>query len=261
MSHKISFTGSGNVGTNLARTLFQHGYKIESIISRHIENARQLAAQVNACPGTSLNDLDNNSDILLFAVSDDVLPEILEGFDFGDKVLIHTAGSLSLDTFQGHSKNYGVLYPLQTFSKHRVADFMNLPVFIEANNNYALSCIRQIAEKISRHVYVVNSEERLRLHTAAVFACNFVNHMYSIAEEIVSESGMGIEIFEPLIRETADKALRLGDPAKSQTGPALRNDKSTMDKHLTLLKDNKDLYDLYKILSNRIFETSIKERK
>ncbi|HKK67346.1 MAG TPA: DUF2520 domain-containing protein, partial [Bacteroidales bacterium] len=189
------------------------------------------------------------------------LSGIISEYDFGDQLLIHTAGSLPMDVFEGHSKNYGVLYPLQTFSKHRVADFMNAPIFIEANNNYALSRIRQIADKISRDVYVMNSSDRLRLHTAAVFTCNFVNHMYKIAEEIVAPSGLDIQVFEPLIRETTEKILREKNALKTQTGPAYRNDKNTMEKHLSMLEGQSDLQDLYKMLSNRIFETSRNKTK
>jgi predicted short-subunit dehydrogenase-like oxidoreductase (DUF2520 family) len=261
MSHEISFIGSGNLGTNLARTLHQHGFSIHTVISKHAENARTLARQVGATSGTRPGDMHVSTDTIIFSVKDDALSEIISDYDFGDKLLVHTAGSLSMDVFSGHSKNYGVLYPLQTFSKHRVADFMNAPVFIEANNNYALSRIRQIADKISRYVYVMNSADRLRLHTAAVFTCNFVNHMYKIAEEIVEPSGLDIRVFEPLIRETTDKILREKDALKTQTGPAMRNDVKTMKKHLSILEGEPDLQNLYKMLSNRIFETSRNETK
>ncbi|MFO7790373.1 MAG: DUF2520 domain-containing protein [Bacteroidales bacterium] len=256
MSHQISIVGSGNLGTNLCMTLFQHKFVINSIISRDIENAVHLASQCGAEAGDHPDDIPEISDTIIFCVSDDVLPEILKGQDFGNKLLIHTAGSMDMNVFKGYSENYAVLYPLQTFSKHHIADFRNAPVFIESINKYSNDRLQQIADKISRHVYELNSDERLKLHTAAVFASNFTNHMYQIATEITKDSGLGFEVFEPLIRETTEKVLTKKNPKLCQTGPAVRNDQNTIQKHLNVLKQNKALADLYKTLSNRIFETN-----
>jgi len=261
MSHQISIIGSGNLGTNLAMTLFQNKFTINSIISRHSENAEQLASQCEAIAGTKISQIPDQSDTLIFCVPDDVLSDILEDHDFGNKLLIHTAGSTNINVFEKHSDNYGVLYPLQTFSKDHIADFKNAPVFIEASNRYSLSRLQQIAHKISRRVHELNSQKRLELHTAAVFACNFTNHMYKIAEDFTRDTNLDFDIFVPLIRETTEKVIDKKDPAVSQTGPAVRNDKKTMDKHLAVLKGNKELTDLYKIISNRIFEQNRKKNR
>ncbi len=261
MTHQISIIGSGNMGTNLGMTLFQHKFIINSIISKHIENAEYLASQCEALAGDKLEDIPDTSDTLIFCVNDDTLPDILKGHNFGKKLLIHTAGSMNKNVFKGYSKNFGVLYPLQTFSKHHITDFRNTPVFIEANNKFSFNRLEQIAGKISLDVHELSFEKRLQLHTAAVFACNFPNHMYTIAEELIKDMGLDFEVFVPLIRETTEKVIDKKDPARCQTGAALRNDKSTLEKHLSVLKGNKALSDLYKIISNRIFEQNRKQSK
>ncbi|MDA3820829.1 MAG: DUF2520 domain-containing protein [Candidatus Delongbacteria bacterium] len=261
MSHQISIIGSGNLGTNLAITLFQNKFVINSIISRQIKNAEQLASQCAALAGTKIEHIPDHSDTLFFCVPDDVLTDILANHDFGNTLLIHTAGSMNINVFKKHSNNYAVLYALQTFSKDHIADFKNAPVFIEANNKYSFDRVQQIAGKISLNVQELSSKKRLELHTAAVFACNFTNHMYKIAEDLIQDTDLDFDVFVPLIRETTEKIIDIKDPARCQTGPAVRNDKNTMDKHLAVLKKNKALADLYKIISNRIFEQNRKQDK
>ena len=255
MSHKICLIGSGNLGTNLGLTLYQNGFEIKQVISRTLNNATCLAKQIGAEYSDNIDDIIDECDTIIFSVSDDAIPELIKGRQFGDKILIHTAGSVKRDVFKDVSDNYGVLYPLQSFSQHSIAEFKNAPVLIEGNNNYSFSRIRQIADQISSRVYEVNYSDRLKLHTAAVFACNFTNYMYQVANDIIEDLPIDFSIFKPLIRETTEKVIKTLDPVKSQTGPALRNDHTTMNKHLELISNDQELSELYKLISNRIFES------
>lgn len=259
MARKISIIGSGNMATNLALTLYQHNFDIQDIISRTKENAITLASKVDAKAKTKPSDISNDADTVFFCVSDNILPEIINNNTFKGKILIHTAGSIELNIFDDKSESYGVMYPLQTFSKDRIADFKNTPLFIEASDNYSYSRIKQIAEKISNQVQFLDSERRIKLHIAAVFSCNFVNHMYTIASDILKDIDLDFSTLETLIKETTEKVAEKKDPYKTQTGPAIRNDNYTLSKHLDNLNYDKNLSDLYRILSNRIFETNRKK--
>jgi predicted short-subunit dehydrogenase-like oxidoreductase (DUF2520 family) len=259
MTHKICLIGSGNLGTNLGLTLHHHGYNIVQVISKNLDNAETLACKINAKFTNNISLRDTSCDTIIFAVSDDSISDLLEGRYFDNTLLIHTAGSVNIDIFKGSSKNYGVLYPLQSFSKNKIADFMNAPVFIEGDNRFSFERIRQIAKTISSNVITADSEQRLKLHVAAVFASNFTNHMYSIANELIRDIPIDFVVFKPLIREISDKAIQTLDPDKCQTGPAVRNDRKTIEKHLSVLKDDVSLSELYKFMSNRIFETKTKK--
>jgi predicted short-subunit dehydrogenase-like oxidoreductase (DUF2520 family) len=255
MTEKICLIGSGNVGTNLGINLQQKGFKIAQVISRNIHNAKTLATKLDANYSNEISDFDRSCSILIFSVSDDAIEPLLQSVDFENRLLIHTAGSVSIDIFSDYSDFYGILYPLQSFKKADFSDFSDVPLFIEGNRTKSYHQIENIASKLSSKVYDADSEMRLQIHIAAVFACNFTNHLYQISHDLIKDMPIEFDVFAPLIRKTAEQAILNGNPAKVQTGPAVRNDKGTMETHLNKLSKNESLTELYKFMSNRIFET------
>ncbi len=163
---------------------------------------------------------------------------------------LHTAGSVPMDIFRGYARRYGVLYPLQTFSKKRPVDFRNVPCFIEADSAQSEQRLRTLAEKISSDVRLLSSEKRRYLHLAAVFACNFTNHMYVLADRILSEQGIDPAVLLPLIDETATKIHTLS-PADAQTGPAVRYDCNVIEQQSAMLTDPV-VRELYELISKNI---------
>jgi predicted short-subunit dehydrogenase-like oxidoreductase (DUF2520 family) len=146
------------------------------------------------------------------------------------------------------------LYPLQTFSRNRIVDFEKIPVFIEANKPENEKLLCDLASKITKNVSVLNSDKRILLHIAAVFACNFVNHFYGIAGSILDTAGISFDVLRPLIMETAQKVQEI-TPGEAQTGPAVRFDKTIIERHLQMLESgNKIYFELYKMVSASIFE-------
>ena len=144
------------------------------------------------------------------------------------------------------------MYPLQTFSKLRPVDFQEVPMFIEANTHDNLQTLRKVAEAISRKVYEASSAERMKLHLAAVFGCNFVNHLYHLSAQIAQQAGFDFSVLSPLILETAHKAIVSGNPKEMQTGPAVRNDRKVMQKHIDLLTFCPEWQEIYTMLSENI---------
>jgi predicted short-subunit dehydrogenase-like oxidoreductase (DUF2520 family) len=157
-----------------------------------------------------------------------------------------------MDILKSAAKNYGVFYPLQTFSKNKKADFKTIPICLEANNTSTLKVIQSLGKSISNNVRTINSEQRKVVHLSAVFACNFTNHFYAIASDILASKKLSLDILKPLIEETANK-IKNNSPAKMQTGPAIRGDKKTMNAHLKLL-ENKEYKKLYKLMSESIMK-------
>ena len=167
-------------------------------------------------------------------------------------IWVHTAGSIPMNIFSSFTENYGVFYPLQTFSKTRDVDFSRIPVFIEGKNDEIVSSLKETAEKITSDVRDADSGQRKELHLAAVFACNFTNHMYAIAAKLIEDKGLAFDSIRPLIAETAAKIEEI-EPYKAQTGPAIRYDEGVINKHLALLQ-NDTFKDIYSLLSKSIHE-------
>jgi predicted short-subunit dehydrogenase-like oxidoreductase (DUF2520 family) len=255
MSDKICLIGSGNLGTNLGYALHKSGFKVHQVISRNIENAKELALQLKADYSDTIQDIFDDTDIIIFAVNDDALSGLIQDLGQTDKLLIHTAGSVSSDIFSPSSNCYGVLYPLQSFRQDEQLNFSDIPILIEGSNSSSFNRIKHLAKGISTKVIEINSEQRLSLHIAAVFACNFTNHIYTIADELLKENELDFTILQALIKHTTERVLHQGNPASHQTGPAIRNDQNTIQAHLAALSKKPSVQELYKLMSNRIFET------
>ena len=232
----IVFIGAGNLATNLAHAFYRKGFRVVQIYSRTEESARTLAQAVEADYTTSL-------------ASVELLPQIVAGK--GKGLWVHTAGSIPMDIWKGHVERYGVFYPLQTFSKSRLVDFHEIPVFVEGSSDEEVHFLKQIASALSRKVLEANSEQRRNLHLAAVFTCNFTNHMYALAEHLLQKHGLPFDAMLPLIDETARKVHELS-PRLAQTGPAVRYDMGVIGKHLDMLADEPEMQQLYRLLSDDI---------
>src|SRR5271157_4663571 len=223
---KIVMIGAGNVAFQYSIALQSAGFNIVQVYSRTIESAEKLANRVNARAIANIGKIDQGSDLFIFAVNDSVLYEIISRIKFSGQLALHTSGSVPLDVFAGKAQNYGVIYPLQTLSKFRIANMQEVPLLIEANSSKNLSNLKSIAKAMSSNVLLSDSLQRRQIHLAAVFASNFTNHMYVIAHEMLKKSGFSYQILKPLIMETALKAMEFDNPMAAQTGPAIRMDRN-----------------------------------
>jgi predicted short-subunit dehydrogenase-like oxidoreductase (DUF2520 family) len=248
---KIVLIGSGNVACYLAKSIYRSGHTIDMVYSRTSENAKKLAGKVNAGWTDKIDKIDSDAGIWIFALTDTATVDQVKNIGFRKAFLLHTAGSLPINIFSGHAADYGVLYPLQTFSGQQDPFYKNIPLCIESNTEQGLSRVRNLAESISSSVRKVSSEERLWLHTGAVFASNFTNHMYSLAADLISRTGIPFEIFHPLMLETAHKASQV-NPHDTQTGPAQRNDMIIIKKHMDLLSFYPEIKNIYNQITESI---------
>jgi len=248
---RISFAGAGNVAWHLANGLKANGFRISRIWSRDIANAQSLAISCGAEACKDITSLCPETDLIIIAVADKAIAEIAAGIGHFEGMVVHTAGSVPIDILAGYFSNYGVLYPLQTFSKGIPVDLGSVPFFTEASSEELLHALNLVAQSLSAQIHFADSRQRLLLHTAAVFANNYTNLMYVISRNILSGSGLPADALHPLMLETARKAVT-GDPLSMQTGPARRNDTPTIEKHLAALASNPEYAELYKLLASII---------
>nr|WP_151709824.1 Rossmann-like and DUF2520 domain-containing protein [Acinetobacter brisouii] len=252
---KISFIGSGRVATHLATALHQLGHQIQHIYSPNLAHAQQLATQVKAYAVNDLLHIDTEIDLLIIAVKDQAIAQVAAQLpeQLTNVLLVHTSGSTDLSVLQKFHERCGVLYPLQTFSFEKSVDWSQVPLLIETHHSQDLYSLQDLAQRLSQRVYVYSSAQRLSLHLAAVFACNFSNYCYDMAKQVVDGASVDFSLLYPLILETTQKAT-LFNPKDVQTGPALRQDQQILQMHQELLQKQQhgDLVEIYQKMSNAI---------
>lgn len=247
---KIALIGAGNVATCLGPRLKEAGHEITAVYSRTAESARILADRLGATYTTDIKAVPA-SDAAIVMLKDDALKELAPviAANLKGALLLHTAGSVPMDIWrETGAQRCGVLYPMQTFSKESHIDWSQVPLFVEGSSAPVLESIKELALTISPDVTVLSSEGRKKLHLAAVFTCNFSNHMYAIAEQLLVSEGVPFSVMLPLVRETARKVETIA-PHDAQTGPAVRGDRKVIGEHLELLKDYPEYAELYRLIS------------
>jgi len=253
MIQRVTLIGAGNLATHLGKAFSKAGIQIVQVYSRTLESAGTLGTILDVPFTNVIHEIDLNVDLIVLSVKDDAIGQILDRADFRQRLIVHTAGSISMNFLGQYSERCGVFYPLQTFSKRREVDFSGIPVCLEANSTEILTELKELAEKISKTVYEINSDDRKILHLAAVFASNFVNHFYDIGARLLEKQGLAFDLLKPLISETAAKVMEM-DPRDAQTGPAKRYDETIINKHLKLIDDRPDLRKIYSFVTNSIYQ-------
>ncbi|WP_299339219.1 Rossmann-like and DUF2520 domain-containing protein [uncultured Psychroserpens sp.] len=246
----VVILGAGNVAHHLYKAFYSsENVTIKQWYNRNIE--RILSYKNEVAITDDLSQL-TEADIYIIAVSDDAIGELSQQLPFEERFVVHTSGSVSAYDLDKKNRR-GVFYPLQTFSKSADIDFSQVPICLETLMKKDYMPLKNLATSISSITKRVNSDQRAALHLAAVFVNNFTNQLYRVAHEITESKGAEFDLLKPLILETAIKVQELS-PFKAQTGPAKRNDKKTIKRHLKLL-DNEHHKDLYKLLTTSIKQT------
>lgn len=250
---KIVIVGSGRIAWHLGKRLKAKGLQVAQVLSRTAENAEALGEALHAPWSADWTDVLPDADWLLIAVRDDAIEPVARALAplVPDALATHTSGATPGAVLQPHFSRFGVFYPLQSFSFERTPVWSKIPFCVDAQSEEDVLFLKKNAKIIGNLVYRVNDEQRSTLHVAAVFANNFANHCFSIAEKLLDEKDLPFEMLHPLMEETLAKALA-DSPARMQTGPALRGDLDTVQRHLLLLREHPEWQGLYKKLTTSI---------
>lgn len=246
--------GSGNVAHVVGLALEKAGaIEVCQVCSPTPGHAAELASRFkDASAAVAPEEMAADAELYLVAVSDDAIATVADTYAPNGAVWLHTSGGVPADALKPLSPDYGVFYPLQTYSRDVSVDFSEVPVFVEGATPRAIEVSKRLAHALSEKVYEVDGDQRCRLHAAAVFACNFANHVWAMSDDILRrEVGADISVLRPLIEETVRKAMSMR-PALGQTGPARRGDTGVIEKHKSLLLP--DEAEIYGLLSNHIIE-------
>ena len=245
----IVFLGFGNVNFHLINTLYKHNkYSVIQVYNRSEIN---LNKELNKIPFTTDLSKIKEADLYIIGIPDDAIAAFSETLPLKNKLVVHTSGSVSMEVLSKRNRK-GVFYPLQTFSKNREVNFNTIPICIEAKEEADLELLTNLGNSLSEKVVEIDSDERSKLHLAAVFVNNFVNHLYAIGDDILGNNELSFDLLHPLIEETASKVKTLS-PSEVQTGPARRGDQKTIEKHLHLLKEGPES-ELYQQLTESLMK-------
>lgn len=256
--NRVVIIGSGNLAEALARALAAaRGLQLVQIHARNEERGREVA-HIAGCAWSGDPAALAPADLYLIAVSDRAVAEVAERLPIPHGAAVaHTAGSVPMEAIPAKFARRGVFYPMQTFTKGRAVDFRPIPIFLEASTPELLAELEEVAQRLSDRVIPADSERRSKIHLAAVFACNFANHMYALGEEIARSAGLDFDVLRALVAETAAKACDAASPRNVQTGPAVRGDRTTQERHEALIADPR-MKEIYQTISQNIWETSRK---
>jgi predicted short-subunit dehydrogenase-like oxidoreductase (DUF2520 family) len=247
---KFSLAGTGNVAWHFSKMLMANGHQLIQVYARDPRKGQEFARAFNAEFISSPEKFSGTNDLVIIAVKDDAIAEVSSQINH-DIFTLHPSGTTSINALI--QKRKGVAWSVQSISKLKELDYSQIPFLVEASDEEGKTFITDIFGKISHRIFYTTSEQRAKAHMAAVFANNFVNQMYVIAEDLLMENHLPMDILMPSIEEQVDK-IKMLSPSNAQTGPASRADMETLHKHLGFLQDKPELLEIYTLLTNRILK-------
>lgn len=248
---KITLIGSGKTAHALGKALLAGRHEIIQVWSKTIANADHLAKLLNAASTDSLSEISADADVYVIAVKDDAIGEVAAQLNIENKIIAHTSGIKSKELLRSASTSYGIFYPFVSMTKETEPNFRSALFMIEGSDTDTAETLSNLAQSLSDKVIMVEEPQRQSLHLAAVFAHNFTNHMFTVAEKILADKGLSFDDLRPLIAAHIANVQQLS-PSTLQTGPAIRHDSSTIDAHLALLGSNSEFKQLYLTLTDAI---------
>ncbi len=248
----VVIIGTGNVATVLGKLISGNGHRIVEVVGRNAAAAQTLARLFGASANTSFSNINDSADIYIIAVVDTAIETVAKQLTLQHKLVVHTAGSVSIQVLGKLSGGYGVLWPLQTLRKEMKA-IPEIPIVIDASNEATYTTLLAFTKSITKTVFRANDVKRIKLHLTAVLVSNFTNHLYTLAEDYCHKESLEFKLLLPLIQETGNR-VQTNSPKAVQTGPAVRGDNTTINNHLQLLKANPTLQKIYQLLSDSIKE-------
>ena len=237
---RIIIIGTGNIGGHLCNAFEIEPASKKVQLTGYYNRTQKQRLDSNASLIKDLSQLPE-ADLILLAVPDDAIEKVSQQIKVSNAIVAHTSGSVAMSVLY-HHPNHGVFYLPQSFSSFRKPRFEDVHICLESSSKEVNEVLELVGGTLSRKREQINSTQRKKLHLAAVYMNNFVNHCYSKAEELMEEASIDVHLLDALMRETLEKAISLS-PKMSQTGPAIRNDLNTIKKHLELLeKGDREMY-------------------
>lgn len=250
----VSFLGSGNVATNLAKSFYNKGIRIDYVYSNTLENATVLANLVESRPINELSDVTFESDLIVIALKDDIIEQVLKKTAINNRLIVHTSGSFNTGKLKEYSSRYGCLYPFQTFRKELETDLSEIHFFIEANTEIDEKSVFNLAQVFSDQVVSMNSNGRKSLHIAGIGLNNFTHYLLSVTKRYCESNNLKTEYLTNLLMQTVNNSFYVDEALNMQTGPARRGDIKIVKEHIKRLDNSPKYQKIYKTISQLILD-------
>ncbi len=253
---KVTLIGSGNFAWHLTHWFYKSPFEIVEICSRNIEkdaaDFHEIDSQIQFID--DFTKISTTSDIYILCIPDDDLDFLILDWPFvptEHQILLHGSGTKMARLFIETATNYGVFWPIQTLRKKIIN---NLPpsIVMTANNDFSKNILEAMARVCTNHYQFYNDYQKRMTHLAATVANNFTNHLWGKTKEYCDVSEIDFTLLHNIILETAQRAVTVDHPYNVQTGPAIRNDQDTIERHLKMLNQHLDLKRIYQILNHSI---------
>lgn len=232
----------------------KHNHKIIHVYSRNKKHAENLNAILNCDSTDDLKKIETSADLYLIAIADNGIEEVVKELPKLNGIVVHTSGSTDITFLKNISQRYGVMWPMVSVTKE-MREAEDFAMIVEASDADTEKKLKSIASLFTKNLISLSYQQRQLLHLAAVFANNFPNHLIAIAQKLLVENKIDVSVLQPMLKNMFEKLRKY--PAKElQSGPALRNDTVTMQKHLQLLKDKPELAEIYEVLSESIIRSN-----
>ena len=254
----VTIIGSGNVASVLGKVLLEKGNKVNQVYSPQYGHALQLATELKAEAIADLSLVNEGADLYIIAITDNAIFEITEHLFLQNKLVIHTAGSISKDVLKNVSTNYGVLWPMKMIRKS-MNSLSSTTLVVDGSSESITQQLEQFALELTSTVTRANDTERIKMHMVAALTANFTNYLYHLASDYCRSENIDFTIFYPIIEETAIQ-IQGNDPGTLQAGPAYRGDRQTIEKHLILLAEHPETQKLYRDISDNILSRNSDRR-
>lgn len=247
----IVLIGAGNVGYHLGKCLKDKDLNIVQIFSRSDKHAARLSREIAIPFTTDLTHVIADADLYILAINDRVIADVALQLKIEHGLVVHTSGATPSTILAPHFQRFGIFYPLQTFSIAKAVDFAQIPICVYANTNIDEDFLFTLGQQFSARVYKIDDQQRAILHVAAVFVNNFTNYLFQVGYDILQKEHLPFDLLRPLIQETAAK-VQEHPPAEMQTGPAIRGDEATIQRHLQYLESFPAYHKSYQFLTTLI---------
>ena len=265
---KIGFIGPGKVGVSLGRYFTHKGIKLSGFYGRDINTTIEAANITKSKFYDNIQDIIKESNILFITTPDDMISIIdreFKKFDLNNKSICHTSGSLKSNVLSNAKHSGALIYsihPIFAFSNKNTKsqDLENIYFSIEGDDLEDSSLndsikggnfpIINLIETLGNKYFIRNKETSSIYHLANVFVSNLTLSLLEVGTSYLRKLGLNEEealnAIKPLVQGNIDSIINKGF-VNSLTGPILRGDVTTIEKHLSVIE--KEDEDLYKLLS------------
>lgn len=245
----IAIVGPGRLGQAIGKLLVDAGFPVAFVAARRMAAARRAVRFMSAgvAVGMSARELTEAS-IILLTTSDAALATVAKHLvslrkDWRGRVILHTSGSVPasvLAPLKRRGAAIGSLHPYQTIPNPAagVRNLRGCTWGIEGDPS-ARRVAKRWVKALGGATFQIRAGKKTIYHASAFMVCPTLVTLMNYSVKLLRHSGvsekMARRMLARIMAETANNFAELGG-RRALTGPAVRGDWVTIQKHITELR-------------------------